>query len=348
MLRRRLLLLLPLLALASSAAFADEVILSDGSKIVGTIEQISYDKVKVKTDFAGPMVIDQTRVKGLSTKAPVSVQLKSGERAVGALEYAPDTGTRVGGENARKVDMGQVTALWPAGTDSPDEAAAKLKASASAWKFHLEFGAAGETGNSERLNVNGVAEAKRETDIDRFSLYAKGRYGQENGKDSAREIIGGAKVESDFTPKFFWFIKGELENDEFENLDLRALVTGGLGFWVIREPDKTFKIHGGPGYLHESYNDDTKRDRVILEIGEDLRLDIAPWLTFLHSITYYPTLEDIAEYRIVMENAGEIPLGASKDWKLKLGVRNQYMSKPVGGAERLDTFYFANVVLDLK
>ncbi|MCX5662974.1 MAG: DUF481 domain-containing protein [Planctomycetota bacterium] len=348
MLRSRLLLLLPCLALGAAVAAADEVVLTDGSKIVGTVEQISYDKLKLKTDFAGPMVIDQARIKGVTTKTPVAVQLKSGERAVGPLEFTPEAGQRVGGENARKVDLGQVTAVWPAGTDSPDEAAAKLKASASAWKFHLEFGAAGETGNSERLSMNGVAEAHRDTDTDRFVLYAKGRYSQDGGVDSAREIIGGAKLESDLTPKLFWFIHGELENDEFENLDLRATVTGGLGYWIIRKPGREFKVHGGPGYLHESYNDDTRRNNVILEVGEDLRLDIAPWLTFIHSITYYPSLEDFKEYRLVMENAGEIPIGPSKDWKFKLGMRNQYASKPVGGAEKLDTFYFANIVLDLK
>ena len=56
----------------------------------------------------------------------------------------------------------------------------------------------------------------------------------------------------------------------------------------------------------------------------------------------------MSDHRLAVENAGEIPLTDEEDWKLRLGVRNQYDSMPVGGAERLDTYYFANIVWDMK
>jgi hypothetical protein len=40
----------------------------------------------------------------------------------------------------------------------------------------------------------------------------------------------------------------------------------------------------------------------------------------------------------------DIPL-ANPFWKLSLGMSNNYNSKPVGGVDKLDTLYFARLVL---
>lgn len=341
--------LLPLVLLSASVAIADEVVLTDGSKIVGEIQQLSYGKLKMKTDFAGDMVIDAARVQGLTTPQNMAVQVKNGERHVGPMTYDGAGQAVASGDGARVVAIDQVVAIWPAGSEAPEETEARLKRESQGWKFRLEFGINGETGNSENLNINGAAIAKRETDRDRLSLYASGRYQKDNGNDTAREVIGGIRLEVDLNDRLYLWGNGELENDQFENIDLRATVAGGLGYFVIRKPEQEFKIFAGPGYQHESYSDDTEsRDQIIAVIGETYYHEIAPWLTFTHGITYFPTLEDINDYRIVMENAGEIPISSDGQWKLRLGVKNQYKSQPADGIEKLDTFYFLNLVMDFK
>lgn len=338
------------LSAMGAAARADEVMMSDGSKIVGDVQQVYDGKVKVKTAFAGDMSVDAAKVKGISTSKPVTVQFKSGERIIGPLSMDGSGATRVGGENPRAVDMGQVNALWPAGGESPDDALARTKALASAWKFSAEAGIIGETGNTERFAGNAAVKAKRETDTDRLYLYLTGRYARENGNETTGEIIGGAKLESDLgkDKRLFWFIKGEAENDKIEQLELRATGTAGLGYWIIRKPNHEFKVFGGPGFQHESYENGDNRNQIIAEVGETYRIDITPWLSFTHGITWFPTFEELGDYRIVMENAAEVPINPDRTWKLKAGVKNQYKAKPIADVDRLDTFYFLNLVWETK
>ena len=156
-------------------------------------------------------------------------------------------------------------------------------------------------------------------------------------------MLGGVNLEADINKKWFGFAKIELEYDKFENLDMRTTAAAGLGYFAIREKDQELKFRGGVGYQHESFRDGTSDDEAIIELGMDYRKELAPWLLFKHGTTYYPTF-DIGDYRIAMENAGEIPLGTGTKWKLKLGVRNHYNSEPQTGVDRLDTYYFANVV----
>jgi hypothetical protein len=44
-----------------------------------------------------------------------------------------------------------------------------------------------------------------------------------------------------------------------------------------------------------------------------------------------------------MENAAEIPLTKDKDWRLRVGVRNNYDGLPEPDIKRLDTYYFLNI-----
>ena len=61
-------------------------------------------------------------------------------------------------------------------------------------------------------------------------------------------------------------------------------------------------------------------------------------------IAYVPTFEDFANYRLTHESYFQIPL-ANPNWKLHLGVSNDYNIKPPRGVERLDTAYFTRLVL---
>lgn len=216
------------------------------------------------------------------------------------------------------------------------------------WTARVEAGLDGKTGNTERVAFHGRAEANQDLGDERLKLYFGGAYSKENGVRSTNEIIGGALKEWDLTDRLFAFGRLELEYDEFENLDLRATVTGGLGYFLIREDDQELKVRGGIGYQHQKFDDGSKTDDVIGELGVDYRKEITPWLLFTHSTTWYPTIDDpIEDWRGVSETAGEIPL-ADNAWKLRLGVRFEYDNEPEDDVERLDTTYFANLVWEWK
>ena len=340
------------ISMLSVTAIADEIILNDGSQIVGQIQTMAAGKVILKTDFVGDLVLKADQIRGMNTDQLMSVELQGGNRAVGHLVYTPENGQQVsaGALGEVEINMDQIATINMADGDSPEVAAiqAELEKSKNPWSSKLFFSIDGQTGNTERVAVGGRAEIHHVKDAQRLLIYAHGRTSRENGTDTVKEVIGGISLEVDIDEQWFGYGRTELEFDKFENLDLRLTVVGGVGHIVFSRPDEEFKVRVGIGFIHEDFDNGNTDDRMVAELGWDYRKEFTPHLLFTHSVTLLPSLEDIDDFRAVMDNAAEVPLSNNENWKLRVGIRNDYDSMPEAGVDRLDTYYYMNIVMESK
>jgi len=338
--------------LCSSSLMADEVLLTNGSRLIGQVRKLADEKIIVDTEFAGQIKIDISTIRGITTNTPVSIELQSGDRTIGKLLYSPEGGQKITTTplGLIGIDFGKVSAIWTQGDDSPDvsQLKASLAKAQKPWSARLHLGLNGETGNTDRLAVDGRMELRRETDSERLLIYAQGRSSRENGTDTVKEILGGLKLEVAVDEKWYVFGNTELEFDKFENLDLRSSVSGGVGYFVTKNTDEEFKIRAGVGFQHESFDTGNTDDQAVADLGWNYRKKISGSWLFTHNTAIFPTFEDINDFRLVMENAVEIPLATNLKWKFRLGIRNNYDAMPEKGIDRLDTYYFLNIVADWK
>ncbi|MCC5829489.1 MAG: DUF481 domain-containing protein [Phycisphaeraceae bacterium] len=332
-------------------AMADEVHLANGSRLVGTVKAIEDGKLTIETDFAGTITVDMEQVERIVTEQPLNVELGTGEVAQGRMAAGEEGEQLVESEDlgARPLPIGNVTAAWGLGEESPRMRAqrAALEAAQPKWTLRLEAGLTGETGNNERINVNAGATARRATDTDRLTFFGRARFARENSVDTARQFAAGAGYEVDIHRNLFAYGRVEFEHDRFEDIEFRATGIGGLGYFILREPESEWKVRAGLGVQHESFRSDRESDTSLVgELGTDYFRQFAPWLLYNFSFTYIPTFDDLNDYRLVMENSAEIPLGSDEMWKIRAGVRNSYRGSPSPGLKRLDTVYFLNLVVD--
>lgn len=337
-------------SIAGDTARADTVELADGSSIVGTVVRLTETTLTIETAFAGTLEIPAEQVAGISTDEPVSVQLSSGDRLIGRLEGSGDR-QRVRGTEAGDVTVQRraVSAVWAAGEPSPEEldAQAELDRVTPKWSARLQFGLDGRTGNTERFSLTGRGEVRRRTDQDRMLIYAQANFNQENGVRSEQEYIGGVQYELDISDEWFVYGRGSLENDEFENIDLRTEVLGGVGYSVIREDDHEWRVRVGGGYRHESFTVGENEDEGILELAYNYRIDLNDSVRFVQDARYVPSLGDPGEdYRLELYTGVEVPISADEAWKLVVGMTNEYDNSPAEGVERLETKYFLTLAYD--
>lgn len=338
---------------------ADVVTLTDGSRLVGVVERIGGGKLILTTEFAGTLEIEAAKLVSLQTEQTVHVELPSGDRLVGTVEWIPDISevvvhTAMGGIS---IHMDQVDSVWQEGGKSPDVLAmedeiARMKEQAEIragkWSATLEAGINYKDGNTETTEARGRAELRRTSDVDLLRFYIAGDYGEADKVRNTAEVRGGAYYEHLIGERFFLYGSTEAEYDEFENLDLRFTVAAGPGYYWIKEPNHELKTRAGLGYQHESFMNGVTTDEAIMDIGLNYRVDITPWLQFVHATTWYPTFDSIRNYRLVSDSGVLIPLGDSDVWKLKLGALYEYKSIPPAGTERLDQTYYSNIVVELK
>ena len=343
-----------LLALTATS-YADVVTTSGGSRIVGKVEKWASGKVTIVTEFAGTLTIKAEKVTSLTIDTPIAVQFASGDRLVGTITTDEETGRTVMqtalGPVAIRIE--QITSAWSPDSDSPDvvvtkaEAAKAKEALTPKWSATLEAGAVFTEGNTNTLDGRGRLEVHRKTKDDLLSFLVAGEYSERDDKRNKNEYRAGMRYEHSLSERSFWFVRSLLEFDEFENLDLRATTTGGAGYYWRREPQRELKTSLGVGYRHEAFKNGVTTDEVVVDLGLYYRHELAPWAVFKHTSTYTPDVQDFADYRLEVDTALVLPM-KNDVWKLKLGVRNEYNSRPLPGIDRLDSTYYANVVLELK
>jgi len=330
----------------ASTALADRVELTDGSVINGKIISADGGKLKVDTAFAGAIEIAQSSVKSFSTDEAVHVGLAAGSEVLGKV-VAADAGIKVeAADGQMSTGTAQVVAVWRPGADSPAVRAAKAAAEKAQrkWAYEASVAVTGRTGPSEKFNAALGFKATLASDQDKLIFALAAEQAKDNGVKTADRQFGGVDYSSFFSADNGWYARTSLEKDEIKDIDLRSLSAFGFGRKLIRKAHQDLELRLGASYLYETYVSGGEFESPGLDV------------TILHSyqfriaklnsvLTYTPAFEDFANYRVNHESSLELPLTASL-WKLKIGLNNQYQSKPPGSVDKLDTTYFTSLILN--
>jgi len=318
-------------------AKADEVHLKDGSLVRGTVSSISDGVAEVKTDFAGVLRIPLDKIGGITTETAQTVTLKAGGVFTGRMQFSDGQQQVLEKGGPATVDFSGLAKARPV----PAPGAPKTPA---VWKGRVEIGLNGSEGNSDQFDALAGLTVTRVDLRDRLTLSLRGHYQEADAVRTKSEAVGAARFERDLSPRLFAFTRLELEYDEFENLDLRSTLAGGLGYFLIRSPQQDLKIRGGLAYQHEEFGDGSSDDKPLAEAGYDYRLDVRRWLRYNSTFSYFVDPGRVDDWRLTAENSAEFPLSNTIGWKLRLGLRNQYDAEPLPGIEGLDTTYYLSLV----
>lgn len=318
-------------------AWSDHVYLEDGSHIVGTITGVSDGKLTVETEFTGELSIALEAIKGIQTDEETGFKLDSGEVVVGRLVFEDGRQELVRENTRQEVAPVAIQAIGdPAELSSPKPEVD--------WSGRAEFGLLLKTGNTDRLNISAQFRTTKETEADRLTLFLRGAYAEENDNKTTNELLGGVTYEYDVSKRAFVYAETQLEFDEFENLDLRLIVSGGVGYFFIDSDRQTFKGRVGLAYQNQQFDDGTNTHDALAQIGYDYRLYVREWFQFTSVLDLYANATETNDWRFEAENAIEVPISSTEAWKLRVGVRNEYDNEPQPGITSLDSTVYSSLV----
>lgn len=345
----------------AASALADRVELTDGSVINGKLVSAEGGKLKVETAFAGTIEITQASVKTFSTDEAVNVGLAGGSQMLGKVE-GTDAGIKVVAHDGQmSASTANVAAVWRQGVDSPDTK--KLKADVEAakrkWAYEASVAIAGRQSTTNKFAAALGFKATLASAQDKLIFALATENASDNGVTTADRTFGGVDYSSFYSAKNGWYARTSLEKDATKNLDLRSSSAFGLSRRLIKNEKQDLEFRVGVSYLYDSYAAIYSSAPVPVLIQPASNFSSAGLdLAFLHTylfpnskltnvITFTPAFKAFSNYRLHHESAWELPIGSSM-WKLKLGVANDYNSKPPALTDRLDTTYFTNLILSWK
>ena len=237
-------LVVSLILLLAIPALADQVILKNGDKLTGTVAKSDGKTLVLKTDYAGDLTIKFDAIQSLTTTGDLNVTAGA-KTAVGPVTTSGDqivVATKAGG--SVEAPISSVNILR-----SPAEEAAYQKSLhpgwADGWAGGANLGFALTAGNSETKNLNIGFNAVRTGFHDKLILYETSVYSTTSkvalqpispAQTTANSNSGGLRYDRDFAPRVFGFGSADFFNNSLQNLDLRYILGGGIGFHAIKTP----------------------------------------------------------------------------------------------------------------
>jgi len=240
-------LLFALLSFFLPLASADEVLTSDGSRIIGEIVRHGTEVLKLETSFAGTLEIDWADVEEVILTEPGTVMLADDQ----TLEI--EALSREGGQFV----------LYPTSSVTPVYVeASQVKAfEPEPWELgqgskrtgRINLAIEDERGNSEKRDYDLDLEFHNRWYKNHLTVLGQLEYDTTRGVSSTDKWTVFANFDHTFTGK--WYLSGAVffRQDRFKDLKLRSSVGPGIGYRFYDTKPLKLRTELGAYYLQDDF-----------------------------------------------------------------------------------------------
>jgi len=235
-------------------ALADEVYLKNGNHLSGQLMAMQDGKLILETDFAGVLTIDWSQVERITADLPVTVVLSDGSTRTGAIRPAEPTEQLLlatdSAAEAEALQVSEITSINP-----PQEPAIRLNG-------RINFGFNKASGNTDTETAHADAELIARAVENRLMLggaYNRASKGNQKTEDNARGFL---KHDTFLTEKLYWYLNGDIERDEFKEINLRTTIGPGVGYQFFEGEPMNLSVEAGPSYVNTDYDNTANEDSI--------------------------------------------------------------------------------------
>ncbi len=327
--------------------FADIVETKSGARLVGKVTKIADGTVSLSTAYAGEIGIKQSEITAITTDEAVAVRLASGTRIDGKISMDGAEVKVASKDGTVATGVEKISASWTAGGEDPQVVAMRRK-----WTFQTAADISGKEGNSQNSSIGLSFVAALASAQDALKFYGGYQYATTTNAagfktKSEDQTKGGVDYSSFFDPVWGWYVRSEIGRDTVSGIDLRSTSDFGGTYRFIKNPIQSLVGRLGAGYRFESYPTGPNNKGAVLSTGLKHSYEFNKYATIVTEVQYLPAFNDFADYRFVHDSALEVPIAANF-WKLRVGLSNQYTSRPQIGRESMDTTYYTRLILNWK
>jgi putative salt-induced outer membrane protein YdiY len=131
-----------------------------------------------------------------------------------------------------------------------------------------------------------------------------------------------------------------LEFDEFQNLDLRSVLGGGLG-WNVQNTDRTvLDFFSGGSFNQEFFTSETRKSGEIV-LGQELTYKLVEAMALSERLAFYPNLSETGEYRLQFDSTLTTEIAQWLAWHFTISDR--FLSNPIPGVKKNDVLITTGV-----
>jgi putative salt-induced outer membrane protein YdiY len=332
---------------AVHGGWADQITLKNGDRVTGAIVKQDGKTLTIKTAAFGTVTVPWKEVVTIQSDAPLNVVLPDGKTVQATLATS-------GGKIELK-ETGQTIAPADVATiRNTDEQAAYERLLnppfSRLWAGTATIGFAGTQGNAQTKTFTVGLNAVRATNADKTSLYFNAVKASAliNGIDAgtAQAVRGGWGYDRSVSSRLFINTFNDYEYDRFQDLDLRFVLGGGLGYSVWKGERGRLDLVGGAAYNREKFSPPVPavaftRNSAEAYWGENASYKLSDVTSLVQGFRMFNNLSNTGEYRMNFDLGANTQLLKWLSWNLSFSDR--YLSNPVPGRKMNDILYTTGI-----
>lgn len=332
-----------LLLLLSAPCGADTVTMHDGTFLRGQIIRIAEGVLEMQVPSLGSSVphrLPLTAVESFHTEEAVIVSaggvVQRGQAAAAAGRVNSTGGTESSPLN-RSLELWRDPSLRPAETAGQRQ-----------WTAQIEADLSGRNGVLQGSGYSVGAVAKGVTPGDTVTLSTRLMRASAGAQTSVDDLHVTAAYETNPTARLFAYVRSDSGFDHARQIDFFSINAGGWGFRL--HTDAQGKLDARLGFAHRYEKYGSPAAPSLATPSADLGLMLVRelgWAGLDVSLGIVPSLRDPEDYFLrhetslhILRNAGPL--------SLRLGVANDFRSKPLPSQVKTETSYFLRTTYDWK
>ncbi|MEQ8483491.1 MAG: DUF481 domain-containing protein [Pseudomonadales bacterium] len=234
----------------ASGLQADVVMLDDGTRLVGTVDQLTATEAQMSNTFAGDLTVPRGRIVGIETEAPVTVQLDDGAYLTARLTASEQRTLtlQVAETGTRAVDLGGVRGVYRDDPQTVERNRLAVRVTGDA-----NVGLSLTSGNTDTENFHVDGRVITRTPKNRYTLTGEFTSEESEGVKVKENWNSLVKYDHFVSERWFWFNSASFESDDFKDLDLRSAIAAGIGYQFFESDDRILSVEFGPSYIDENF-----------------------------------------------------------------------------------------------
>ncbi len=321
-----------LMFLVTGAAHASVVTLKNGDRVSGEVLEDTENAVKIKTELLGEITIN----KDLIAKTLTAEEVLAEEAAIKKTQ-----------EDAIAAAKNEVIAAQAAAAPVPEVPAVKEEPAPKPvkyWDHKMGAGYSMTNGNTKTSAANITLNSHYKRDSNEWNIKSSLDYASSKGVMTVQKFY--SKAQSDTRlggSKWYNSRSVELSHDKFATVDYRVLPAVGMGYWFWEGDDSKAEFDTALGYEYTNYNKTDVKASGNFALIPHLYFDkvLVGKAKFAQDLTFYPSLDSFADYRMRSESSIVNPLSDVLSWKVS--YIDEYNSSPKGSSKKNDSTFMSSI-----
>lgn len=330
--------------LATSALWADQIVLKNGDRVTGIIVKKEGDTLTVDSAHFGEITMPWEEVESITADTSLNVVLP-GDQTVRATLQTQDGQIEVVSPDApQDIAPDDIVALR---NDAEQEAYERLLNPGvfDLWTVDGSLGLAGAQGNAETLTITTPINFARVSNTSTTTAYFNSIRSEATidgvSEQTANAIRGGWSYNRNLTSKMFLNAFNDYEYDKFQSLDLRLVLGAGAGYHAWTGEKGFLDLVAGGAWNRESFSPDPDpsftRKSAEAYWGNNFAYQLNSRTSLTQGFRMFNNLSNSGEYRMNFDLGATTALTDWLTWNVALSDR--YLSNPVPGRKSNDILY---------